>query len=188
MVVNKQIKSVLFSSLMLMFLLGCNKDAEEGISKSKGSFTYNGETYPVENIKYHKSTYYNLQGTQRYYFYLLGKGLEWNDFYGDIEGNGSFIYFQLLSKDTTNIASGAYTHEWPAGAGMFPDFSMDIYNFLSADCTASGASYSCIESYEINGGSVLIDGTPGGEYTIKLDLLADSIPLTGEIVTKLVME
>lgn len=166
----KTLKSILILAFVACTLFSCDSDDDSGSDVSGngiGSFTYDGNDFSLN-----KGSLINYGGSGNSFNFditLVSPSVSFDQF-GDFNGTGDVIYFELWTDQQSGLKSGTYNFD----SSSRSDFTFTIAD-VGVSCNENG---NCTFEDAAMSGSVTINRS-GNNYDISFNFTTN----TGEVIT-----
>lgn len=166
----KTFKSILVLAFVIVASISCDSDDDNdtiGSDNGTGSLSYDGNEYALD-----KGSLINYGGSGNSFNFdiTLGSPSLTLDQFGDFDGTGEVVYFELWTDQQSGLKSGTYNFD----ASSRSDFTFTIAD-VGIGCNQNGT---CTFEDAARTGSVTINKN-GDSY----DLIFNFTTNTGELIT-----
>jgi hypothetical protein len=165
----KTLKSILLLAFITCAFLSCKDDDDNGGASGSGmgSFTYDGSNFALD-----KGSVINYGGAGNSFNFdiILGSPSLNFDQFGDLDGSGDSVYFELWTDQQSGLKSGTYSYDSSSEA----DFTFTIGQ-IGVGCDNNGT---CTFQDDSRSGTVTINRS-GSNYDISFNLTMNG----GEVIT-----
>lgn len=165
----KTFKSILLFVFATCVLISCDKDDDNGdvAGNGTGSFMYDGNDFALN-----KGSIINYGGSGNSFNFdiTLGSPSLSFDQFGDFDGTGDAIYFELWTDQQSGLKNGTYNYD-PSSQS---DFTFTIAE-VGVGCDTNGT---CTFQDSARSGSVTINRS-GNNYSLSFSFMTD----TDEVIT-----
>ena len=165
----KILKSILLLAFVACSLISCKDDDDSGSVPGSGtwSFNYDGSTFILD-----KGSLIDFGGTGNSFNFditLVSSGFSFDEF-GDINGSGESVYFELWTDQESGLKNGTYDYNTSSQT----DFTFSIGE-VGVGCNDNGT---CTFQDSADSGTVTINRS-GNNYDISFNITTS----TGEVIT-----